>query len=754
MKSLLGGHVSLHHGDSRQVLQGFDAASFDSCVTDPPYALTSIVKRFGADGAAPAKANGVSGVYARASSGFMGQKWDTGDTAFAPAFWGEVLRVMKPGAHLLAFGGSRTYHRLACAIEDAGFEIRDQIMWIYGCLDEQTEVATADGVRPHHKTKEGDLVLCYDPATGEYSYQPVLEVVEYEYEDTAYRLVGDFGEQVVSRNHRCIVERDGSEAFQFAETLEREARVPILESLPALRQALSDAQSDAGRPQPDLQSGLHEGSNRSGEQPCISGGDTSGQDAIDMLSLRDGVLSEPEARSQGEHSNLLAAVQRASAGPGVGCARSQGPCELAAGIHGCASTAHDRNSQSVLEGWVDVSEPEGGVCRSADQVRALPAGISEHGPKGRVCDGAQIGGGIGDWQDADAGGSRASCEPRRNGQSAGKSYAVRDERAAQGVRAWRGHRTSVVRVVPFHYVGKVWCLRVPTGAFVAVRNGVAFPTGNSGFPKSHNQGNGWGTALKPAHEPIVLARKPLIGTVAQNIAEHGVGALNIDGCRVGVDASEVAIDDGRRADTACHAGYQRPNASMFNTGKPVIRGGPGNPAGRWPANVIHDGSDEVVSAFPDAAGQQGPLIGHGNERQSPHGVFGKMGPAHDHLPRGDAGSAARFFYAAKADSDERAGSKHPTVKPVDLMQYCVRLITPRGGLTLDPFAGTGTTGEAAWREGVRSVLIEREERFCLDIERRMELALSGPDERRRRMTAARGETMQPDGLPLFGGDAA
>lgn len=391
MKPLLAGHVNLHHGDSRHVLQGFDASSFDSCVTDPPYALTSIVKRFGTDGAAPAKANGASGVYGRASSGFMGQKWDTGDTAFDPAFWAEVLRVMKPGAHLLAFSGSRTYHRLACAIEDAGFEIRDQIMWIYG----------------------------------------------------------------------------------------------------------------------------------------------------------------------------------------------------------------------------------------------------------------------------------------------------------------------------------------------------------SGFPKSHNQGNGLGTALKPAHEPIVLARKPLIGTVAQNIAAHGVGALNIDGCRVG---DSGARNNGRRVDS-----------DIYGKLGPMQRVDYGK--GRWPANVIHDGSDEVVDAFPDASGQQGAVGPQHGERKTIN-CYGDFGPRPDSQPRGDAGSAARFFYAAKADSDERAGSKHPTVKPVDLMQYCVRLITPRGGLTLDPFAGTGTTGEAAWREGVRSVLIEREERFCLDIERRMELALSGPDERRRRMTAARGETMQPDGLPLFGGDAA
>ena len=110
--------VTVHHGDSREVLKGFEDASIDSVVCDPPYALVSIGKRFGAENAAPAQV-GASGAYARASAGFMGQKWDTGETAFDPAFWVEVLRVLKPGGHLIAFSGTRTYHRLACAIEDA-----------------------------------------------------------------------------------------------------------------------------------------------------------------------------------------------------------------------------------------------------------------------------------------------------------------------------------------------------------------------------------------------------------------------------------------------------------------------------------------------------------------------------------------------------------------------------------------------------------------------------------------------------------
>ena len=122
---------TLHHGKSEEVLRDYPDNHFCSVVCDPPYHLTSIVKRFGGDNAAAAQF-GTDGAYARAARGFMGKQWDGGDIAFRPEFWAEVYRVLKPGGHLLAFSGSRTYHRMAVGIEDAGFEIRDKINWIYG----------------------------------------------------------------------------------------------------------------------------------------------------------------------------------------------------------------------------------------------------------------------------------------------------------------------------------------------------------------------------------------------------------------------------------------------------------------------------------------------------------------------------------------------------------------------------------------------------------------------------------------------
>lgn len=378
LKQFLTDKITLFGGDSRDVLKECPDNSIDSVLTDPPYALVSIVKRFGKPGSAPAKGNEA---YQRASAGFMGKQWDTGEVAFDPEFWAECLRVLKPGGHLLSFGGTRTYHRMACAIEDAGFEIRDMMQWLYG----------------------------------------------------------------------------------------------------------------SGFPK-----------------------------------------------------------------------------------------SHD-------------------VSKGIDK-------------------------------------------------------------AAGAVREWEG----------------------------------------------------WGTALKPANEPITLARKPLSEkTVAANVLKWGTGAINIDGCRIkkdkydrheyGVNGDEISTAGGKIA-------FGDRNRIEYT---------PSN-LGRFPANVITDGSDEVVAAFPEtkARGNINPtnkLADSGN--RTVYGAFG--GQQNIDMGAGDAGSAARFFYQAKANKRDRAGSKHPTVKPINLLRYLARLITPPGGIILDPFAGSGTTGEAAYMEGFKAILIERETEYQDDIAKRL-----------------------------------
>lgn len=379
------GRVVLHQADCRDVLRGLADNSIDSVVTDPPYALVSIQKRF-ANSPRSETAENPANPYGRTGRGFMGQKWDNGETAFSEEFWAEVLRVLKPGGHVVAFSGTRTYHRMAVAIEDAGFEIRDQLGWVYG----------------------------------------------------------------------------------------------------------------------------------------------------------------------------------------------------------------------------------------------------------------------------------------------------------------------------------------------------------SGFPKSHNQHGdweGWGTALKPAWEPICLARKALAGTVAANLAEWGVGAINVDGCRI--NPGEVVTGGGGLKGGAAsrHEGWRR-HAHLSNEATSS------HDNGRWPANIVHDGSEEVLAAF--------PYTKSGSRKAGEYGLMGYHGADTAPMPAvdGDSGSAARFFYCAKASRADRdagmsAKNTHPTVKPTTLMQWLCRLITPPGGVILDPFMGSGSTGKAAVLEGFQFVGCEREDEYMPIATARIAWAIG----------AASKEEAQPDERP-------
>jgi site-specific DNA-methyltransferase (adenine-specific) len=463
-ESFLNDRVRLHCGDCLEVLAAMPENSLDAAVTDPPYHLVSIVKRFGSPTAKPVRVgdinatNDLKAAHARAAAGFMGKLWDGGDIAFDPDTWRAVYRVLKPGAHLLAMGGTRTYHRLACAIEDAGFEIRDCIQWLYG-----------SGFPKSHDVSKG-----IDRAAGAVrDATPTLEM----------QRKSDIGE--ISSNRRCAIC----------------------------------------------------GKARISADPCI-------------------------------------------------CPRDSGP-------------------------------------------------------------------------------------------------------ATDAARQWEG----------------------------------------------------WGTALKPACELIVLARKPLSeGTFAANVLKWGTGAINVGACRIGVGKFVPGGGKSKRGNQG---------GGIYGDGEAEQNAQP-HSNGRWPANVIHDGSEEVVAAFPDEAGSVVKFEQYSNHFApiNPN-MVGWTGKTVAPSSYGDSGSAARFFYTAKADADDRIGSKHPTIKPLDLMQYLVRLICPKAGTVLDLFAGTGTTGEAAWREGFSAVLIEREQEYCADIRRRMALALSGPDERVRESIKAR--NLPRDDGPLFSG---
>lgn len=267
---------------------------------------------------------------------------------------------------------------------------------------------------------------------------------------------------------------------------------------------------------------------------------------------------------------------------------------------------------------------------------------------------------------------------------------------------------------------------------------------------------GWGTALKPALEPITVARKPLDGTVAENVLAHGTGALNVDGCRVEASAEDVTIQQTR---TGGKMGGDIEN-DVYQVG--WKRQPAGNPLGRWPANLIHDGSEEVVGLFPETHAS------HNQVRTDSDNSRAVYGGGYHHEPgsakRGfdDPGSAARFFYCAKASKADRdAGCEglpqtvqqsvahgdkahgtlpytnepremnprprtnhHPTVKPTDLMRYLCRLVTPPGGVILDPFTGSGSTGRGAILEGFRFIGIEREADYITIARARIEDAVA------------------------------
>jgi len=220
------------------------------------------------------------------------------------------------------------------------------------------------------------------------------------------------------------------------------------------------------------------------------------------------------------------------------------------------------------------------------------------------------------------------------------------------------------------------------------------------------QWQGWGTALKPALEPITVARKPLKVTVAANVLEHGTGALNVDGCRVGTG------DD--RASGGLSGGSTDANLYKHGTHSRVTRA----TGGRWPANLIHDGSEEVVGMFPETT--SGDVNKRSGKRKMQFGMGAREGIGH----KGDSGSAARFFYCAKASKADRGDSNnHPTVKPTDLMRYLCRLVTPPGGIVLDPFTGSGSTGKAAILEGFQFIGIEREADYVEIARARIEHAI-------------------------------
>ena len=443
----------LIHADCLNALRNLPDNSVDSVVTDPPYGLS-----------------------------FMGKKWDYDVPSVD--IWLECLRVLKPGGHLLSFAGSRTYHRIACAIEDAGFEIRDQIMWVYG-----------SGF-----PKSLDVGKAIDKINGE-----------------------------------------GDRLLKFTRWMRTTGMKPS-EATNILRStgAISPSGTMAGH---------------------FFAKDTAGQPAIPTAEL-----------------------------------------------------------WAKLRPHITIE---------------IPAWVDELV-------------------------ERIEAEREVVGKTAGTSLAV-----APGQNS---PRPAVVMnlTVPATPEAKQW--------------------------------DGWGTALKPAHEPICVARKPISEpSIAANVLKWGTGAINIDGCRVEGNPVSVPMPTGGTGNIYGFKNGVGRNGEMSD-----------NSRGRFPANFIHDGSDEVLAGFPESkAGKTGRATTPSNP------IKLQASQTVNHIGHNDSGSAARFFYCAKASKAERGNSNnHPTVKPIALMRYLIKLVTPPDGVVLDPFLGSGTTAIAAVLEGRDWIGIEREAEYC------------------------------------------
>lgn len=237
--------------------------------------------------------------------------------------------------------------------------------------------------------------------------------------------------------------------------------------------------------------------------------------------------------------------------------------------------------------------------------------------------------------------------------------------------------------------------------------------------KQAKQWEGWGTCLKPAWEPIIVARKPLDGTVAHNVMTYGTGAINIDGCRVptndklggGMRGSNIAFDRPWMHDEEAQAAHVEVVKAHVKKAEEL---------GRFPANIVHDGSSEVVELFPDSKSSNKTIPRKRTPQTTCYGTYNGDGDYYI-VGRGDSGSAARFFYCAKASKKDRGeGNDHPTVKPTALMQWLVRLVCPQGGVVMDPFCGSGSTGVACAREGMRFIGMDTDPHYIEIAQKRLE----------------------------------
>lgn len=649
---------TIYQGDSFEVLDTLEEKSIDAIVTDPPYGLTSITKRFGKEDSIPAK-EGKDGSFARLSKGFMGKTWDGTGIEYNIEFWKKCFKVLKPGGYLLSFGGTRTFHRIACAIEEAGFEIRDTLMWLYGCYSSDTQVLTNKGWKYFYELDKTEKILQRDKDTNLLSWYQPKEYFEYNIDDDMVHLKNRNTDQLITKNHsvyaKVTMRRKPKErAFNRYEACELKKSWNI--DLPLAGQLINGLKVDNAY---IIGWWLTDAYKHKDCNACMfsQSKPRTLNKLKDWFNLHNIKYSEyvKKAKKENHKEEHVIYINNSLS---LWLRQNFPNRELTMDV-----LQWDYNSRlQLLEGLMDGdgSIRENSYCevfysKNKERLDIFQALVVSLNIRSHI-----------DY----------------------KKGCVYFNVKKNTTQLQNKHKLDNV-----HYVGKVYCLKTETGAFVVRRNGKAFISGNSGFPKSQNVGKqieckekygktnsqslrrleqeqgvnphivrqpnnglmgemkefvrkeytclnqyaGYGTCLKPAYEPIIMARKPVEGTVADNMLKYGVGGINIDECRVGDETVSI-----HNAPIGTFAGGERERGSDTNSYR--------ESQGRFPANVITDGSDEVKANMPNtkSAPRTETIGGTGGI-----GMATNFHRGSETSPYDDEGSACRYFYCAKASKKDR-----------------------------------------------------------------------------------------------------
>lgn len=732
---------NIMQGDALERLKELEDDSVDSVVTDPPYGLSKepdinevLTKWLAGE------------EYDHGHGGFMGKSWDS--FVPHPDIWREVYRKLKPGGHALVFAGTRTQDLMTVSLRLAGFEVRDVIEWLYFCLSDDTQALTRDGWKTYEELTKDDYVMQWDSETGEMTWVKPEAIHVFPYTGKMLNFKSRATDQLVTPNHRMYVDAKKHSRNEYA------GKYEVYEA--------KDLKRHWHKRLP--LAGTYEGEKQIG----ISRAKLLGWFLTDAWVHGDGKAvmfsqSKPETLTK-----LREVLDEADV------TYSEYTKKPKKETHNTEHTFYvtGKDADWLLENYGDRRFNNELLDLVIDERKALLEALID-GDGSRKENGLLI-----FWsKDEDFRNFVRQLMFTMNMRTSvdNKKGCVRGSSRFNNTELQYKHGIHEV-----DYSGDVWCVTVPKGAFVVKRNEHVFITGNSGFPKSHNVskafdkragaerevigqkwaemypngpgGNsftvggevdgtrtaantlltapatdlarkwgGWGTALKPSHEPIIVVRKPLIDadtgrklTVADCVEKYGTGAINID-------ASRIATEDTLNYSTSTVKGV-----TPFSTGTTSQHS-----QGRFPANCITLDSDEFYSKYFDvaqanispeelskkASKKDRNSDWQGEEIALEEKRAGGMQATVDGSMLTGSGNERKTVYR----------NTHPTVKPTDLMSWLVRLVTPAGGTVLDPFAGSGSTLVAAKREGFGFVGIEITDEYIPIIEARTGEKADGMD---------------------------